>query len=297
MSTSLNPTLEALLRASGMSEAAIQAFIARANDPPLADSLATSNNGSASTSSSSDVTAPPFMSFDPALEAEQRALERGLENLLQDTHREKKYAKQDAQTSLHDLKVQKRRGLQDLRQQKSRGVRDIATRTTDVNTSADRQRADFGSRLTNLIHNSAVQGDQQFQAANAAGVLDASTTEASAAARAGTLARARAPIDTGLQRVGEDQTTALGKLATAQGDLLHDSQQGKNQLRQDTRHDVRLQNQQLARTLRDIHTRRQRAREEAAIGQVDLTQQEIYQARQNNPGAFSRSGNRRHGGN
>jgi hypothetical protein len=233
------------------------------------------------------------MSFDPALEAEQRALERGLENLLQDTARERHYATQDARQTRRDLTQDKRRGTKDIRQDKRRGLRDIGVRTGEVQRDATRGREDFGTRLSTLIHNTAAKGESQFQAANAAGVLDSSTTAASAAARAGEFARARAPIDTGLQRLNENEQTALGKLATSQSDLLQDTGRAQHRLRQDIRHDTRLTDQQLQRQLRDIHTRRQRAREEEAIGQVDLTQQEIYQARQTHPGAFDTEGNRR----
>jgi hypothetical protein len=301
MAYGASDTLVALLRRAGLSPAEIERFIRNAqtadSSASASDPQYTVDTGARSSSSSSSTdtgdTSPPFMSFDPALEAEQRALERGLENLLEDTARERHYATQDARQTRRDLRQDKRRGVKDIRRERRRGVEDIGVRRADVQRDATRGREDFGSRLSNLIVNFQQKGSQQYQAANAQGSLDASTMQASDAARAGGFARARAPIDTGLARLNENEQTALGQLATSEGRLLQDTGQAQHRLRQDVRHDVRLTDQQLKRQLRDIHTRRQRAREEEAIGQVDLTQQEIYQARQNNPGAFDTEGNRR----
>ena len=281
-----SPTLVALLRNAGMDPDEIREY--------LSSNLGVSGsggNGSSSTDTGS--TSPPFLSFDPALEAEQRALERGLENLLQDTARERKYAKKDAAQTIEDLEQDRKRGLGDIGQERHRGLRDIGTRKEDIQRDATRGREDFSTRLRNLIHNSAVQGKQQYQAANAAGVLDSSTQEASAAARAGNLARARAPIDTGLTRLNENEMTALEKLATTRGDLLRDTGEASHELRQDVRHDIGLTEQQLRRQQRDIKLRRQRAREEEAIGQVDLETQQIFDARERNPGVFDTEGNRK----
>lgn len=124
-------------------------------------------------------TAPPG-SYDPALDAQQRAARTGLEDLQADT------------------------GLAG-----QRGQEDRATAVGLASRNSERQQADFQTSLDNLFHNFQVQGRQQFQSANAAGVLHGGTQEAAAQVRGGNLERAEAPIHTGQQRETQDLASRL----------------------------------------------------------------------------------------
>ena len=207
------------------------------------------------------------------LESERRAIPRGLEDLIEDTGFERKYARQDARITRRDLAQALRRGRQDIQLDKRRGLRQVGQEREDVRTDASRGREDFGTALTNLITDFGIRARQQEQSAAAAGVTGGTFGAASAAARQAQFERQRQPIDTGLERLGEDTTTALGRLTAAAGDIRKDSRISGRRLGQDVRADRRLARIDLGRTLQGTTTSRQRGRREAVIGQAEITKQ------------------------
>lgn len=217
-----------------------------------------------------------MFSYDPSIEAERRAQQRGLKDILKDTHRARVYAGQDLSQKQADIGRTQSRGLQDINTEYTQGVQDITRRQT-------RGSEDFTTQLDNLVRGFQQKGQQQTQVANAAGVNDASTAAAAAARRAENLAVARQPIDTGRQRLAEDTATAFGRL-TGQTGLA------TSRLGEDVTRDYSLAKQDHSRTIRDLLTKLRRAKREQQIGNLDLIQQEIYNARQNKPGAFTTTG-------
>lgn len=219
---------------------------------------------------------PPLMSSDPALEAERRALQRGVQDLFRDTRREVGRAKEDRRTSVTDLRRMTGRARKDLTRGFKRGTADLAR-------EKQRLGQDYSMALADIFHANDVTAQQQAEAANAAGVLGGSTAAASAAARAGNLQRARQPLDTSLQRGTQD-------IATERRRLGQDTRLGKRQLRQDKRFDMNLIQRDYSRFRQDARTGLQRGIREQRIGDIDITNQQIFNARQLFPGAFSKTG-------
>lgn len=213
---------------------------------------------------------PPFLTFDPAIESERRAAQRGLRDTAQDVRRAARRSRRDIHTQLRDIHTEKKRGLQDIGFEKA-----------DVRLQRQRGRQDFNLQLDSLTRKYTQLGNTQLQAANAAGVLDSGTSAASAAARAQNFAFERTPIDIGRARLEEDTQTALERLGVQQHRLV-----------QDVRHDRRLTKREGRQTLQDLYSQLERAIREQRIGDVDLIKQEIFDARQRNPGQFSKMGRR-----
>lgn len=163
--------------------------------------------------------------YDPALDAQYRASQRGLNNKREDTVTAGTRSSQDLMTTL-----------------------------SLAGTNLKRSNEDFDTQLSGLFRQYGIQGQQQAQAANAAGVLHGGTLDAASKVRAGNLAFARQPIDTGRARAGEDYTTSTG-----QAQLAYD------------------------RAGADRNTDLQRAIAEAAFYGSDLSREAIFQAGQNNP--------------
>jgi hypothetical protein len=271
---------------------------------------------------------PPFLSYDPTISAEQRAQERGLEDLEFDLKRGGKRAKKDYRTSRKDLKRDYGRGtedisrnlyrdLEDLGLRRSdagrdygRGVEDIGTRRSDLDTDFSRGNEDFGFQLEALGRRYNRLGQAQQQNINATGQSAGGATAAAAAKRAENQAFERRPIDTGITRLGEDYTrdtgllertgTRLGedfgseleRIGLSEGRATDDASRNQTYLNQDFRHDRGLMKRDYKWGRQDRKLEKQRGRREQAIGHQDLTQQAIWQARQMQPGTFSRLGNK-----
>jgi hypothetical protein len=211
---------------------------------------------------------PPFLASDPSIEAERRANQRGLKDILKDTHRAQRYATEDYATKTGDIG----RAF-------SRGTQDIGAEVAGINLRQARGTEDFTNNLTNLIRGFQVKGREQTQAANAAGVLDSSTAQAAAGRRAENLAIARQPLDLGLARLNEDTQLGLGRAGLA-----------GSRLGEDTSREYGLAAQDIGRTRLDLATKKRRAIREQRISNIDLINQEIFSARQLKPGAFTTTG-------
>lgn len=221
-------------------------------------------------------TMPPYLTFDPSIDAEKRAQERGLSDILADTDQAESYAGEDLAQRQSDLNLGRERGMADIGRRQARG-------TEDINLRQKRGTEDFSTSLNNLIRGFQVKAREQTQVANQAGSLDNATSRAAAARRAEGLAQARHPIDVGIQRLGEDTTRSLGR-------LTEDSDLARQRLGEDTDRDLSLAGTDQGRTLTELATKRRRAIREQRIGAVDLTQQAIFQARQAKPGYFTQFG-------
>lgn len=218
-------------------------------------------------------------SQDPAYDAERRAIQRGLEDLLVDTKRSRKFAKQDWRTSKKDLKLDKRRGMKDYGRELERGLLGYRQQKEDVRTESSRGKEDFALRLTELGRQFRQQGFNQGQAINAGGgMVGGGQARAAAIRRERNMAIERQPLDLALERMKEDTQTQLGRIDVATGQLRQDTRIGKKRLKQDVRHDIRLGKRDLGRDIRDIHLERQRAKREASINRADLLKQAVWAA-------------------
>ena len=239
---------------------------------------------------------PPFLAYDPAIEAERRAAARGLLDVLRQNRTDIKRARQDKRTSIRDSKVSKKRTISDIRTQKKEGLQDIGFQRQDVKRESERGFQDFAIQMQNLTRSFGRIGSAQSQAANAAGLgADSGTLAASAAKRKQNLAIASEPIDLARARLGEDTTTQLGRLDVEQSRLLHQARLGARRTRSDFRHDKRLTIRDFQRQRHDVRRQGQVARREQTIGNVDLINQEIFDARSRHPGVYGKAGRRKKG--
>lgn len=259
-------------------------------------------------------TQPPVFTYDPAIEAQRRSVKRGLEDKLQDVRTGRHFNQTDLAQALRDIKVntQRSRGKiireagrsrGDINRESQRASEGLSERESDERLSASRANEDFDTQLANIARQFGDLGRRQSESANAAGVLGSGTEAASAVARGRNQAIAEAPIATARKRVEEDLATALRRLGVKRGELgedterslkelLEDQQRGLGQLKQDRNRERRLSRRETGRKEFGLTRESQRARREATISDVDLIMQEIFQARQNRPGAFTKTGQR-----
>lgn len=233
---------------------------------------------------------PPSMTFDPALEAQRRAAQRGLEDTEADVKTKRHYAEKDLALALRGIRTNTTRHRQDLNRSFDRGNQKLANQESDTRRNAERQEQDFHTRLADIGRQFAELGHRQGEGANVAGVNDAGTAAASAAARGQNQVRAEAPIHTAEGRLHEDLMTALERIATAHGQLEADHGLGINRLKQDRNIQRREAHRETGRSDFGYRREEERARREAAIADTNLLEEEIYQARQNHPGAFGITG-------
>lgn len=243
-----------------------------------------------------DAIQPPPFTYDPALEAQRRAAERGLGDVRDDTARDLRRSRQDWRTQRRDLVVTKRRGMRDINRGFRRGRQDLAFKRADVRTNSRRGQQDFGIRLNNLVENFRVRREVDRQGINVAGAAEGGAMAASDRVRGGQFAREAQPIYLGQQRLSEDTASALRRLGVSGRRLRQDARTDRTRLREDTHHDIRLGRQAYGRTKRDLKIALQRAIREQQFADADLLTAEIFDARERNPGTFTKHGTKKKGG-
>jgi len=230
------------------------------------------------------------MSFDPALEAQRRAAQRGLEDTEADITTKRHFGERDMSLALRGIRINASRKRADTNREFGRGEQRLANQETDTKTDAGRQQEDFHTRLADIGRQFAELGQRQGEGANAAGVNDAGTAAASAAARGRNQVIAEAPIHTAEGRLQEDLMTTLDRIAQAHGNLESDRDRTLNRLTQDRDIQRREVHREAGRSLFGLGREEERAKREGAITDTDLLEQEIFAARQSHPGAFSKTG-------
>lgn len=233
-----------------------------------------------------DYITPPFLSFDPAIEAQRRAAQRGLQDTEADVKTEQHFSEKNLAQALRDIRTNTSRKRGGINRDAFRAERKFTNEEEDVNKKGQRGNEDFDTQLANIGRQFAQLGHRQGEAANAAGVLDTGTMAAAGAARAGNQRLAEAPINTGRERLNEDLATALGRLSTGRADLGEDTGRALTQLTQDRNRERKGNRQKTARETFLSDRKLERARREGAISDVDLLAQEIYAARAEHPAVF-----------
>lgn len=231
---------------------------------------------------------PPQFTFDPGIEAQRRQAQRGLEDTEADVRKNRKWEGTDWRLKKRQITTDTKRGRQSLATDRSRGEEDLNTKEGELQRDAQRSREDFQTRLNEIGRQFGELAHRQGEAQNASGVLDQGTSAAAAAARARNQQTAEAPIHTAQQRLEEDLLSALTRVGTSRSRLEEDYGTKLSQLTQDRNMKRLLTNIQHGRSMFDLKTELQRARREGAITDVDLLEQEIWQAKENHPGAFKK---------
>lgn len=239
---------------------------------------------------------PPFMSYDPSINAEIRANARGIQDINQDFQTQRKIDRQDYRQTKSDIGRSFDRGRQDLKFGAKQARRGFKEGRQDIRQTAQRGREDFRLQLSDTLRKYGIQASNQSQMANARGVGEGGTLAASAAKRAENQALDVGKLQLAKQRQEEDIATALQRISKDQGEFSTKYGRSRERLRQDTGRDYKLAGRDFRRTRRQARRENNRANREAYISAVDLTQSAIYGARQQNPGAFNKYGERLKGG-
>lgn len=250
-------------------------------------------------------TGPPPGTFDPGLEAQVRAAERGLIDLIDKTRLEGHRESVDTRLARRLLERKVRQGKADLARQRGYAIEDADLDRSNLRTSFERDlqdlaiarqqgEEDYNRKLTEIQHSYATRAAVQSQAAVAQGVADVGTLSASEAVRGANQAYDKGLVDTSHAR-------SLAALALAEGRTREDFARrsgliDENLGRDLTRfgiqryrlgQDLRTQRAGLRRDLfRGRHDRRDtisKAKREYGIYVTDVAQQAYYQAHQLNP--------------
>lgn len=248
---------------------------------------------------------PPPGSFDPGLEAQVRAAERGLIDLIEKTHLEGRRESKDTREARQLLERKVRQGQADIARSRSYAVQDagnqrgqlqtsFARDLQDLATAKQRGQQDYEKTLTDMQHRYAQTAAEQSQAQVASGTDDTGTTAAGAAVRGANQAYDKSGVDTVHTRHEEDialqEQRDRENFATQSGlidqglnrDLtgygIQSYRLGKEQ--QSQRHKLALD---IARAHIDRQTQLSHAKREYGIYASDVAQQAYYQAHQMNP--------------
>lgn len=248
---------------------------------------------------------PPPGTFDPGLEAQVRAAERGLIDLIEKTHREGRRESKDTREARMLLERKVRQGQADIARNRGYALADAGNQRGQLQTSFARDLQDlaiakqrgqenYEKTLTDMQHRYAQAAAEQSQAQVASGTDDTGTSRASAAVRGANQAYDKAGVDQVHQRAEEDialqEQRDRENFATQSGlideglqrDLtgygLQSYRLGKEQQAQ--RHKLALG---VARAHIDRQTQLSHAKREYGIYASDVAQQAYYQAHQMNP--------------
>lgn len=235
---------------------------------------------------------PPFMSYDPSINAEIRANQRGIQDINQDFKTQRKIDRQDYRQTRKDIQRTFKRGRQDLKFGAKQARRGFKESREDIRQTAQRGREDFRLQLADTFRKYGIQASNQAQSANQRGVGAGGTLAAGAAIREANLGRDVGKLELARQRQLEDIATALQRLGKDKREFRTEYGRSRGRLREDTARDTKLSKRDFRRTRRQSRRENNRANREAYFSQLDLTQQAIYNARQTNPGSFNKYGKR-----
>lgn len=250
-------------------------------------------------------TGPPSGTFDPGLEAQVRAAERGLIDLIEKTRLEGHRASVDTRQARRLLERKVRQGQADLARQRGYTLEDAGLDRNRLQTNFQRDiedlaiarqngEEDYSRKLAEIQHAYATRAAVQQQAAVAQAVNDAGTTAASDAVRGANQAydkgltdtshaRAVAALNLADRRTREDYANRMGLVDQGlQRDLTRFGIQ-RHRMGQDLRTQRAALRRDLFRGLHDRHDTISKAKREYGIYVTDVAEQAFYQAHQLNP--------------
>jgi hypothetical protein len=196
---------------------------------------------------------PPAGSYDPSLDAQQRAAQRGFGDIQQDVEQAGQRANTDWTTQRTQATQERGYGLEDLGTQRANTERGYGRSLADLLTARARGEQDFGqgraratedrnTSFANITRGYNRLGAQQGEQAAARGVTRGGTLAAALEARTANEGLDRAPVQQGFDRfmadssrdegrflgdsqlaesrIGEDRASALGQVERQQGRFL-----------------------------------------------------------------------------
>ena len=231
---------------------------------------------------------PPTGSYDPSLDAQGYAAQRGLFDLGQDTNTANVRGVVDYGLSQDAINRGQTRGLEDLQFQQGQVDTGYGRNLTDLQTSGTRGTEDYQRSLQMLQRSYQQLGNRQAQQMRATGVAQGGAALQAAAKRTANQAVDQQPIQTNYDRfmadnqtsqsrLGEDRTTALGQIGLQRNRLGEDTNLSLGQLAlQSAPPDG--SNPFGGRDWQDRTTALTRAQRENSAFGIDLNSQRYYQA-------------------
>jgi hypothetical protein len=224
---------------------------------------------------------PPTGTYDPTLDAQERASQRGLGDLVEDigakAGTQAVRAQSDLITQTQDLARQRAEMAGDAAQQRTQIGQSYSRNLSDLLQARGYTTQDYKTGLENLQRSYQQLGDTQAQAGNQRGLAGGFTAQA-ARKRAANQAIDKAPIDTNFQRAMTESRTAQTRLAqdeqSSLGDLLKQSYRSSQAI---DRAGGQL-SQGYTRGTQDRATQLERARRENTAFGLDVAAQRRYQA-------------------
>jgi hypothetical protein len=251
------------------------------------------------------LTGPPLGTYDPALDYQLRASQRGLADLIETTRKENQRSRIDYRTGRRLNRRQLGRDLYDLRTSFAQGEQDLGlerealgtsfTRDlTDLAQARQRGEEDYNRTLANLQREYAAQAFTQSQNAVSQGVDRGGGVEASQQVRTANQEWDRGAIDTEHARSLQDLATTEGRttadyetnlraLDLSMSRLAQSFDVSRRRTRQNFGAEKRLDRRKLRRGLADSHEKLSRAKREQGLYEPSVIQQEYFQAHQYNP--------------
>jgi hypothetical protein len=180
---------------------------------------------------------PPSGSYDPALDSQQGAAQRGFADIQQDTEQAGQRANTDWTTDRTAATTQRGYGLEDFGTQRANTERSYGRSLADLLTSRARGTEDFAQGRTratqdrdttfgNISRGYSRLGAQQGEQVAARGVAQGGTLAAALAARTQNEGLDRQPVQQGFDRFMADNSRDEGRFLT-------DSRQGEARLNED----------------------------------------------------------------
>lgn len=158
-------------------------------------------------------TSPPVGTFDPALDQQYRASQRGFNDL---------FAQINQDPNAGDLGVQPMRAQDDYQLQLGRLGEQYGNTSADIATSRAREGENYGQAIGTLDRNYAQLANRQAQAANQAGVVSGGALAQALAKRRANRVIEQQPIDTQHQRTLADLGTQQQRLDAGYGEQRGD---------------------------------------------------------------------------
>ena len=211
---------------------------------------------------------PPPGSYDPVLDANERAANRGLKNLLWDTDRQGERLSTDFTLGQSDLARQRAEFGEDITTQRQGVERSYGRSLSDLLTERTQTGEDYTRNLAQLQRNYDQLGNQQAQRMRQVGVQAGGARAQAARKRAANQAWEKAPVDTSYNRAMQASQTNEARLGEDKqlslDEILRNEQRGYGQL---DRSGGEL-NLNYGRGAEDLSVQLQRAqRENVAYGQ------------------------------
>jgi hypothetical protein len=221
---------------------------------------------------------PPAGTYDPALDAQMRAAERGFQDLRIDTEQGNERANTNYYQSLGDINQRDTEQSFDFQQQADATDRSFSRSLSDLLRDRARGGEDYGEAIKGLQRNYQRLGNVQAEQATASGQTQGGALAAALRARTENEAIERKPIDTNFQRFTQDSATAEARnredFALSNADINRrwqrasgDLQRARGDAAQSYQYGVSDRAMQLARGSREL----------GFYGQ-DVNAQRLYQA-------------------